>query len=140
MTQSTTQFYRKLALFGYFGLLVWVPLWHFVLAEGIATSALFTFLLWIVPLLLPMRGLIKGTPYTYAWANFIVLLYFLHGLTAVYAVSDEWLYAIIELIFATCMFTGCVFYARLRGKELGTRLKSLKEVMAEEKRKFEGHE
>ena len=82
--------------------------------------------------------MLKDRPYTYAWANFIVMIYLLHGLTAIYAVENEAWYAAIELLFATCMFIGCSFYARLRGKELGLGIRKLKEEMAEEKAHFEG--
>lgn len=133
----TTQFFHRLARFGYFGLLIWMPLWLFVLTNEVKTSALFNVLFWIVPLLFPLKGIIKNQPYTYAWANFIVMIYLMHGLTSIYAVSNEWFYALIELIFATSMFVGCSFYARMRGKELGLGLKKLKDVMAEEKTRFE---
>lgn len=99
-------------------------------------SVLFTVLFWVVPLILPARGIFKGTPYTHAWANFIVMIYLLHGLTAIYAVSSEWLYALLEIVFATMMFIGCSFYARMRGKELGLGIKKLKDEMAEEKSRF----
>ena len=133
-----TQFFRRLALTGYLGLLIWVPVWHFFLSQGIEKSSLFIVLLWILPLLLPARGLFKDNTYTYAWANFIVMIYLLHGLTSVYAVENEAWYAVIELVFATFMFIGCSFYARLRGKELGLGIKKLKQEMAEEKARFEG--
>ncbi len=136
MTLSTT-FFHKLALSGYFGLLIWVPVWHFFLAQGIEKSPLFIFLIWILPLLLPLRGILKNRPYTFAWSNFIVMIYLLHGLTAIYAVPEERLYAVIELVFASMMFVGCSVYARKRGKELGLGLKKLKDVMADEKAKFE---
>ncbi len=132
-----TQFFRLLALSGYILLFAWVIIWHFVLTQTSTQSVLFTTLLWIVPLLFPMRGMIKGTPYTHAWANFIVMIYLLHGLTAIYAVSTEWFYALLEIIFATMMFIGCSFYARMRGKELGLGIKKLKVEMAEEKSRFE---
>lgn len=133
----TTRHFRLLALFSYLGLLIWVPLWHFVLSGGIDTSPLFIVIFWILPLLLPMHGIFKGKPYTHAWANFIVMIYLLHGLTAIYAVSDEWLYACVELLLATGMLIGCSFYARMRGRELGLGLRKLKDVMAEERDKFE---
>jgi uncharacterized membrane protein len=88
-------------------------------------------------LLFPLRGLLAGKAYTHAWANFIVMIYLLHGLTAIYALSDERLYALIEIVLASAMFVGCSVYARLRGRELGTGLKKLKDVMAEEKARFE---
>lgn len=124
---ENTRSLRKLALFGYFGLLIWVIIWHFVLAENEQYSRLFLVLFWVVPLLFPMRGMIKGNPYTHAWANFIVMIYFLHGLTAIYT-ETKWWYAAIELVFASMMFVGCCYYARARGRELGLKLKKLSEL------------
>ena len=121
-----TKLFRAVALFGYFGLLIWMVLWHFILIPDSPYSVLFRVLFWIVPLLLPMVGIVKGKPYTHAWANFIVMFYLLHGLTAIYSNADEWVYALIEIILATAMFIGCSFYARFRGRELGLGLKKLK--------------
>lgn len=135
---KTSRFYRYLALCSYLGLLLWVPVWHFVLSQSIEKSPLFIVLLWIVPLLLPMKGIIQGSPYTHAWANFIVLIYLMHASTALYAVEGEFWYALIELALSVSMFVGCSFYARLRGKELGLKMRKLKDVMEEEKARFEG--
>jgi uncharacterized membrane protein len=134
-----TQFYKRLALVSYFLLIIWLVIWHFFLTIDKNTSTLFTLLLWIVPILLPMRGLLAGKPYTYAWTNFIVMYYLLHGLTAVYAVVGERLYAAVEIILCVGLFTGCSFYARLRGRELGTGIRKLKEELLEEKEAFEAH-
>ncbi len=122
-----TLFFRRLALSSHLLLLAWVTFWHLWLTQDSLNSAWFLTLLWIVPLLLPMRGIIKGTPYTHAWANFIIMFYLMHGLTAIYT-SEEWFYALIELVLASTMFAGCSFYARLRGRELGLGLKKLKET------------
>lgn len=135
--QFDTRFFHRLALTGYFGLLCWVIVWHGFLSDALTTRA-FALILWVTPLLLPLAGLLRGTPYTYAWSNFVVMIYLLHGLTSIYAVSEQWLYALIELVFATCMFVGCSFFARMRGKELGLGIRKLKEEMADEKAKYEG--
>jgi uncharacterized membrane protein len=92
-----------------------------------------------MPILLPAKGLIQGKPYTHAWANFIIMYYLLHGLTAVYAVEGERLYALVEIILCTLLFTGCSFYARVRGRELGLGIRKLKEELLEEKQAFESH-
>lgn len=126
MAPKTRQL-RLLALIGYFGLFIWVALWHFVLADNAEYSRLFLVLFWIIPLLLPLRGIVRGNPYTHAWANFIVMIYFLHGLTAIYT-EQKWWYALIEIVFATMMFIGCSYYARARGRELGLKLKKLSEL------------
>ncbi|MBU2976787.1 DUF2069 domain-containing protein [Alteromonas sp. C1M14] len=135
-----TRLYRWVALISYLLLLGWITVWQFVLVEARIYSTLFVALVYILPLVLPLRGLVAGKPYTHAWANFVILFYVIHGFTVAYAVPAERVYAIIELLLCTTMFTGCCVYARLRGRELGLGLKKLKQVMAEEKAAFEGKE
>ena len=137
MTFSST-FFRKLTLTSYVLLIIWLVIWHFFLTIDKNTSTTFTLLFWIVPILLPAKGLIEGKPYTYAWTNFIVMYYLLHGLTAVYAVEGERLYALVEIILCCMLFSGCSFYARMRGRELGLGIRKLKEELLEEKQAFEG--
>lgn len=77
---------RRFLLFGrlgYGGLWLLIPLWQIWLApvsygddQALRPSTLSTLLLLWLPLWLPMWGIIKGHPYTFAWANFIVMLYF----------------------------------------------------------------
>lgn len=133
----STRFYRFLALGSHLALLLWVIVWHFSLTSESQYSELFIVLFYVLPLLLPLHGIIKAKPYTHAWANFVVLLYIIHGITVAYAVSDERWYAAIEIVLATLMFCGCSAYARKRGRELGTGLKKLKTVMQEERERFE---
>ena len=130
-------FFRKLTLTSYLLLIIWLVIWHFFLTIDKTTSTLFTLLLWIVPILLPAKGLIEGKPYTHAWTNFIVMYYLLHGLTAIYVVDGERLYALVEIILCCTLFTGCSFYARTRGRELGLGIRKLKEELQEEKQAFE---
>lgn len=130
--------FRLLALLSHLGLLIWMIVWYFFLPMEAEYSFLFKFLIYILPLLLPLYGIVQGKPYTHAWASFIVLLYFLHGITVIYAEPTQMLYAIIELVLASGMFIGCSAFARLRGQEMGTGLPKLKTVMDEEKTFFEG--
>ena len=57
---------RWLALLSYLGLLAWVTLWQFVLVEERVYGTLFIAIVYILPLLLPLRGIIAGKPYTHA--------------------------------------------------------------------------
>ncbi len=117
---------RKIALFGYFSLLLYMPLWLLVLSPSGALSTTTTLILFTLPLLFPLKGLLQGNPYTYAWANFIVLLYFLHSLTTLWVIPNDRLWALLELIFATTMFIGCSYYAKYRGQELGLSIRKAK--------------
>ena len=134
---SDTRFFRYLALLSHTGLIIWITLWQFTFTKAHTYSPIFIALFYILPLLLPYWGILKGKPYTHAWANFVVLFYLIHGCAVAYAVPAERWYAVVEIILCTGMFVGCSAFARKRGRELGLGLKKLKEEMKEEKARFE---
>ncbi|KUE80186.1 hypothetical protein ATO46_03300 [Aeromonas schubertii] len=123
----TSSLARILALFGYLGLLVWVVLWHGWLSPHPEISNTLLLTIWVVPLLFPLWGILLGKPYTHAWANFVLMFYFLHSLTLITTDEGERLLALVELLLATIAFVGCTYYARLRGRELGLGIKKEKQ-------------
>ncbi|RZM76416.1 DUF2069 domain-containing protein [Pseudoalteromonas rubra] len=138
--KPVTKRFQASALIGYVGLLILMPLWLFVLAPREGYSTGFVFAVYILPLLLPLKGIIQDKPYTYAWANFIVLIYFTHSLTLLWVSPEEMPLILLELFFATCMFIGCTYYARHRGQELGLKIRKLKQDLADEKAAYEQSE
>ncbi|MCH1931831.1 DUF2069 domain-containing protein [Shewanella sp. A25] len=111
-----------LSRLGYLALVLLLGGWFVGQGVNGEYSLLFS-LLWLVPLLLPLRGILKGNPYTYAWASFILCLYMLHGLTLLYVTVDARAFASIEVVLITLLLIAFPFYARLRGRELGLGLK-----------------
>jgi uncharacterized membrane protein len=68
----------------------------------------------VVPLLLPLMGILKGRRYTYQWAPMLMLVYFTEGV--VRAWSDTGLSARLagaEIVLAVVFFFAAIFYARL---------------------------
>ncbi len=128
-----TKRFQRFALTGYIGLLILMPIWLFLIAPREGHSNAFIFVVYIVPLLLPLKGIIQDKPYTYAWANFIVMFYFIHGFTLLWVAQDQLIWVLLELTFASLMFIGCTYYARHCGQELGLKIRKLKEELAEEK-------
>jgi len=116
-------FYRKLTLVSYIPLILFVILWQTMLAPSAFIGLPLAFVLFVLPLLLPLYGILKGNPYTHAWANFILMLYFLHGFTTIYTLWDQWYLPFIELVLTTGAFIGATYYARYKGRELGLGLK-----------------
>ncbi|CUS49237.1 MAG: putative membrane protein [Idiomarinaceae bacterium HL-53] len=123
MLPKTSSFYRKLTLICYplltlymIALVVWLMPSEFLPIP-------LALVIWVAPLLFPLRGIIKGDPYTHAWANFVFTLYFLHGFTIIYTHWHCWYFAVIELLLVSGAFIGATFYARFRGRELGLGLK-----------------
>lgn len=133
---AETKRYRFLALFSNLALLGFVALWHSTLSPHPLINPYGIMIAWIIPMLFPLKGIIQGKPYTHAWANFILMFYFLHGLTILWLDEGERYLALIEVIITSGAFIGNIYYARLRGKELGLKLKRLSEVEKIEKAKF----
>lgn len=115
----STEALKKICLTSYFLLLVFMPLWLIVLVPSQGLSPILVLVMFTLPLLIPAKGLIKGNPYTYAWSNFILMIYFLHSLTTIWVLPEEWIFALIEFVLTTSMFLSGTYYAKYRGQELG---------------------
>ncbi|OLQ89911.1 hypothetical protein BIY21_14220 [Vibrio ponticus] len=135
--QPTTKAYRLLALGANLGLLAWVAIWQIYLSPHPHISSTTLAIAWCIPLLLPLPGILAGKPYTHAWANFVLMLYFLHALTIIYVDGGERMLAVVELLLTSAAFAGNILYARTRGKELGMKLTRLSEVEKKERARFE---
>ncbi|WP_066703181.1 DUF2069 domain-containing protein [Curvibacter delicatus] len=71
----------------------------------------------VLPLCMPLVGLLKNRMYTYRWVSLVVWLYFIEGV--VRATSEPapgaWL-AALEVLLCLTLFTGCTLHVRLRLK------------------------
>lgn len=74
-----------------------------------------TLALKVLPLLLPLAGLLRNRMYTYRWLSLMVWLYFTEGI--VRATSDRgagvWL-GIIEVLLCLLLFAACAAHVRWR--------------------------
>lgn len=124
----STRLYLWLGRLGFAGLFILIPLWVMQLAPPqLGSRNVLLALLWI-PLWFPLWGILKGKAYTFAWANFVVMLYMIHSLTHLWISSGlVFMLALLELLFCILMFIGCTYYARNRGKELGLKIPKLKD-------------
>jgi uncharacterized membrane protein len=66
----------------------------------------------LIPLLFPLRGLLSGKPYTYAWSSFITLFYFFIGVDFAYNNIDDQVYGYLSILLSVMMFIGSIFYSR----------------------------
>jgi len=115
---TLTQLARYASLIGYFGLLILLTLWFTVLAPSSHLPIVVMLMVFVGPLLFPLRGLLHGKPYTHAWTSMLTLLYFTHGVIEAWSNSAERGYALLEVFFSVLLFVGAVGYARFRAREL----------------------
>lgn len=69
----------------------------------------------VLPLCLPLAGLLKNRMYTYRWLSLFVWLYFLEGV--VRATSERGTaraLSILEVLLSVALFVACALHVRLR--------------------------
>lgn len=123
-----TLHFQRLAQFGYFGLLLLVPVWHlYVSPPSLDINPWLIFTIWIIPLLFPLKGIIQGNPYTYAWSGFVSLIYVMHACVILMSRDDEVWLAVIELILSSSFLAGNIYFAKYKGQELGLSIRKKKD-------------
>jgi uncharacterized membrane protein len=113
---------HKITLLGYFGLFLLIPFWNLWWYPATSHSNKVIIGIWLIPLIFPMVGLIKGKAYTHAWSGFIAVIYICHGLASLITHSDQMLPAIIETLLGCMFLFGGMYFAKWRGEQLGLQL------------------
>ena len=70
----------------------------------------------VLPLLLPMFGILRGKRYTFQWAWLLGLAYFTEGVVRGWSergISQQ--LAVAEIVLSLTFFAATVFYARITG-------------------------
>lgn len=102
---------RRLAVGSLLGLIVLGLAWELWLAPtGSGMLALK-----VLPLTIPLAGLLKHRMYTYRWVSLVVWLYFIEGV--VRASGDRGISAVlagIEIVLCLSLFTACALHVRWR--------------------------
>jgi uncharacterized membrane protein len=69
----------------------------------------------VLPLCVPLAGLLKNRMYTYRWVSLVVWLYFIEGV--VRAVGDRTpsaYFAMAEIVLCLVLFVACALHVRVR--------------------------
>lgn len=69
----------------------------------------------VLPLCLPLAGLLRNRMYTYRWVSLVVWLYFIEGVVRAY--SDRGLsarLALLEVALCLALFAACTLHVRIR--------------------------
>ncbi|MEI7783809.1 MAG: DUF2069 domain-containing protein [Betaproteobacteria bacterium] len=113
MKTSSIDLTRWLAVSSLTGLIILGLAWEMWLAPIRPGGSLLA--LKVLPLCVPLAGLLKKKLYTYRWVSLMVWLYFTEG--AVRAWSDRPpgnILALIELALCLSLFTACALHVRVR--------------------------
>ena len=67
----------------------------------------------VLPLLVPLRGILRGKVYTYQWSSMLILAYFAEGTVRAYSdVGASALLGACEIVLAAIFFAASVVYVR----------------------------
>ena len=106
---------RRLAVGSLLGLIVLGLAWELFLAPLRPNGSWLA--LKVLPLCIPLAGLLKNRMYTYRWVTLLVWLYFTEGAVRAYSDRPPSNYlAMIEVALCLLLFVACALHVRLRLK------------------------
>jgi uncharacterized membrane protein len=106
---------RILAVGSLLGLIILGLMWEIFLAPLRPGGS--WLVLKVLPLCVPLVGLLKNRMYTYRWVSLLVWLYFTEGAVRAYSDKAPSNYlAMIELVLCLLLFVACALHVRLRLK------------------------
>lgn len=70
----------------------------------------------VLPLAIPLAGLLKNRMYTYRWVSLMVWLYFTEGVVRAWSDTNgiSQLLALVEVLLCLVLFVACAWHVRLR--------------------------
>ena len=107
-----TKFFQHAASASLIALIVLCIAWEAMLAPIRPGGS--SLILKVLPLLIPLFGILRGRRYTYQWASMFVLIYFTEGVVRGW--SDNGLskiLALVEVALTIIFFIAALYYARL---------------------------
>jgi uncharacterized membrane protein len=106
---------RRLALASLLGLIVLGLAWEMWLAPIRPGGSLLA--LKVLPLCIPLAGVLKNRMYTYRWLSLLVWLYFTEGVVRAWSDRAPGNYlGLIEVFLCLTLFAACALHVRVRLK------------------------
>lgn len=118
-TQRYIDLTRRLAVGSLIGLIVLGLAWELWLAPLRPGGSWWA--IKVIPLALPLAGLLKNRMYTYRWVSLLIWLYFTEGI--IRATTESGLsmaLATAQTLLCLVLFTVCALHVRIRLKAAGT--------------------
>jgi uncharacterized membrane protein len=108
---------RLLAVLSLTGLIVLGLVWELWLAPLRPGGTLLA--LKVVPLCIPLAGLLKNRMYTYRWVSLFIWLYFTEGVVRAWGdPAPSCYFAFAEVVLCVVLFMACALHVRLRFQSL----------------------
>lgn len=107
---------RYIATGSCLALIVLLSVWYGWLSppDHIPAAPLLTVL--VLPLLLPLRGMLRWRPYTFQWSLFLAMAYFTHGVVEVFGAPEDRGYALLEILLSLAWFVAAIVFVRTHAR------------------------
>lgn len=117
MTQKPAPLLRLGASVSLVALIILGLAWEFFIAPLRPGGSLLA--LKVLPLLLPLRGVLRGNLYTMQWAAMLILLYFMEGVVRAWSDPSPAsnLMAVIEIVLSLTFYLCAILYLRPAKKQ-----------------------
>ena len=109
MQASFISFHHAGVALAYLALLFLQPVWHALLPTPLGAESWWLALVATVPLLLPLRGVLKGNIRSMTWGGYLLVLYLVVGIMETWSNPPQRLPALLQ----TALVTFCI-YSMLR--------------------------
>jgi len=112
-SSRTVSLTRWLAVGSLLGLIVLGLLWEMYIAPLRPGGS--SLVLKVLPLFVPLAGLLKNRMYTYRWVSLMVWFYFTEGVVRAYSDRPPGNYcAMLEVLLCLSLFIACAMHVRVR--------------------------
>lgn len=113
-----TRIARALSLGSYLGLTLFIMSWIMFLGGVEERQISIWLLLFVTPLLLPLRGILAGRDKAMVWGTLVSLLYMVHGGMEAWASADNGGLGWIEATLALTYLVSAGLFVRWRAEQL----------------------
>lgn len=105
---------RLISLASYLGLIAWVMAWIILLGDVAREHISVWLLLFVSPLLLPLRGVLAGRDKALIWGTLVALLYTVHGGVVAWSEPDKRWLGLIEAGLSLIYLISASYFIRWR--------------------------
>ncbi len=105
-----------LTLASFLGLMVCLSSWIIIAPHSSTFPTASLLMVALLPLLIPLRGLLHRKPRTYVWNSFLMLAYFSHGIGELYSAHSFDFYPFLTILLSSVCFISSLLFVRFGPK------------------------
>lgn len=102
----------QLARWSYLGLIVLQPAWHGLMPPPAGAGSWLLAAAAALPLLLPLKGVWRGSLRSMTWAGYLAMLYLVIGVMEAWANPPQRAAAILQVVLVAVFVAGTLAYSR----------------------------